>query len=610
MNGVSVVGIGECGTRVALELAADFDLGLFGELLELTSLPAPKFKFLLKFKWDTKKTNSISDKVIPYFFIGDFNQSNKSYVDARKAYEIVKYVRANNHTNANEILKALQSTKKLSLLEFDKDDLPKINKLKGRQDGVPRLEMLDFYDEDGLLMAPDGAGGYQYLSEAVTDSNTNMLTSLKDRPSRILFGILGTGGGSGAGAITSILSRDPLKTSRLSLAIAVFPNEGENSHFCNSGRFITRYLSKDVKDRFDKMFLFSNRSARIALNCISDPAKFSEMTEQKLVNTYISKVVFCMSAINSGEMDVKSGCAFDTLDSKRYLPELAAVSLASSNNNEQFDELFLRAIAPLKIYDDSLSGISVTVGLNVTSVSAIEKSLKGIYSTIHDQEDKERTIEQVEKLNKITGFYRPIKSVRAFYLCKEESSIISMTRSVSRIADFLNALSEGTIEFVCAGLINSSLQEDILFLVIDSGTNADIIDSLYQYSLTSFFNKDSEKANQFIKTLQTGLVKIRDTKNISEGLSEIENIKKDLTDQLSNINQAPSLSAIREYISEEQKAFLSVCEFLPEELNDEASTYYLTADNYIIACTKLLFSMQSPANSNIHEIDDDAGPAY
>lgn len=611
MNGVNVVGIGECGTRVALELAADFDLGLFGELLESAPLLNPKFKFLLKFKWETKKTNSIADKVIPYFFIGDFNQSNKSYVDAKKAYEIVKYVSANKQMNADEILRALQSDSRLSALEFDKDDLTKINKLKGRKDGIPKLEILDFYDEEKLLMTPDGAGGYQYLSEAVTDSNNTILQSMKKRPSRILFGILGTGGGSGAGAITSILSRDPLRTSRLSLAIAVFPNANEHSHFSNSGRFIVRYLSRDSKECFNKMFLFSNRSARIALDCITNSEEGRSITEQKLVNTYISKVVFCMSAINSGEMDVKSGCTFDTLDSKRYLPELATVSLASSNNNEKFDDLFLRAITPLKIYENSLSGISVTVSESTDKVNAIKTSLKDIYSVILNKGDKSKTVGKISKLNKLTGFYRPIKSVRSFYLCRQEKSITSMTRSIAKVTSFLNALSGGAyVEFVCSGLVSSSLQEDILFLVIDSGTNADIIDSLYHYSLNSFFNKDPGKAWEFIQTLRRGLGKVRNANNVDKGLSEIESTKKSLVDQLSKVNQASLLSDIREYTTDDQKSFLSACEFLPEELKDEKSSYYITADDLISACSKLLFSMQSPAGNNIHDINDDDEPPY
>lgn len=604
MQGVSVLGIGECGTRVALELSAEFDLGIVGEILSSAGIPMPSVKTAFKF---LRESRTVNPATIPHFFLGDFNQSNKAYVEAKKFAEIAKRLASSPEDPNEEILKALQKDHETKDLGFNKDDLRKIDQLRKSKYYIPEFEMIDFYDKDRLLLAPQGAGGYQYLSEAVTDANPTILDQIARHPSRILFGIFGSGGGSGAGAVYSILSRDLRRAARLSLGLAVTPGPAEEQFFRNSGRFLTRFLSTDASKRFDKLLLFSNRSAHVAVMRNRDGFERSNSTEQALLNRYLAKVVYAITSLNSGTMDLRSGKAFDTLDCKRYFPLIASVGLASTGDSQTgFDDLLIKALSPMAIGNEALYGLSTTVGTEPAKAEAIKMAIESLYEHVLQGRSAEDSIDLVRSLSRTTGFFRVLKSVRAFYLCRSDAAIRKMEQTKDPAARMLQLLTGSKVEISASGFVNTNIREDIVLLILDAGVSADIFESLAAYIKFSFLGDDQEKSRQFLGQLRGAMAEVRvaPTKSIAEEIvtAQTENLRRMLLEQFSQTGL--NLSEVQEARSEMEIEYFQQCDFLPDKIRGHNDgDYFMTAEHVMKACTTLLDMMTISTGIDPHDFD-------
>ncbi|HEX5716812.1 MAG TPA: hypothetical protein VF179_11685 [Thermoanaerobaculia bacterium] len=611
MQGVSVLGIGECGTRVALELSAEFDLGIIGEILSSAGIPMPKIKTAFKF---LKESRTINPATIPHFFLGDFNQSNKAYVEAKKFAEIAKRLASSPNEPSEEILEALQKDHETNNLGFTKDDIRKIDQLRKAKYYIPEFEMLDFYDRDRLLLAPQGAGGYQYLSEAVTDANPAILSQVALHPSRILFGVFGSGGGSGAGAVYSILSQDTRRAARLSLGLAVTPGPSEEQFFRNSGRFLVRFLSTDIRKRFDKLLLFSNRSAHVAAMRNRDGFESSNGTVQGLLNRYLAKVVYAITSLNAGTMDLRSGKAFDTLDCKRYFPAVASVGLASSSDAQAgFDELFVKALSPMAIGNEALYGLSTTVGIGSDQAKAISAAIEAVYEHARQDRTPEECAGAVRSLSRETGFYRVLKSVRAFYLCRSDGAIRKMEQNKDVATRMLQLLTGFNVEFTSSGFVNPNIREDLVLLILDAGISADIFESLAAYIKFGFLGDDQEKTRLFLEQLRGAMTEIRgaSTKLVAQELlvKNVDSLRDTLVAQC-NPGSA-DLSTIREARSETEIAYFEQCDFLPEKIRaKDDGDYFMTAEHVLQASYALLDMMKMSAGIDPHSTGGVAEPLY
>jgi hypothetical protein len=581
---VSVIGVGECGTRVALELGVELQFGMLGEFFESLGLSIPKAFVKLLYRREKWK-NSLPNDARPNIYLGDFNRSNRIYVDAKKSSVIQQYLNENPNASENSILRVLRSDEKYAKLGFDDNDIDLIGKIRKRSHPYPQFEMLDFYVGDELILAPDGSGGIQYLSEAVTDNNSDLRRVIEKKASRIIFGIFGLGGGSGAGATYSILSKEERRKSRLSVGIGVLPNAGEENLFRNSGRFFVRYLSTDVERRFDKLMLFSNRAAHIAAECYRERRSRDNMIERELINKYIAMSIFSVSALNSRNVKVVSGKAIDTLDCKREWPTLGTIGLATKREGEpDFKELFGLALSPMSITDEGLCGLSVTVGKGEDS-ERIKKHISDLLAS-GDGVQAEKTI---NSLRSITGFYRFIRSVHVFYIVKSSSSTAGMEAAVSQANQLLFSLAGAEVQTGFSSFHFDGLNDNILLLLIDAGPSQDLIESVMRYLKPAFLSTDEVRTLEFSKTLQKGIVAIRDTESSQLANEKIEEVENELINIIVRGNEGRD--DFVETRTKEEISLIEDAEWVPEALADIENSEYLVRTSGVKKAIRSILSL-------------------
>lgn len=616
---VGIIGVGECGTRIALELAGELQLGSLGDAIENMGFKSPSAKFRLLFRAE-RRASTLPVDARPFIFLGDFNRSNKIYVDAKKTSIIQELISSEPGLSDQDLLKKLKQNTELSRLGFQESDSVRISEIRNKKYRIPQFEMLDFYSQNQILLAPDGAGGLQYLSEAITRENDDLVQKISNQPSRIIFGIFGIGGGAGAGSIFSLLSRDALRKTRLSVGVGVLPGSGEQTMLRNAGRFLVRFLSRSLDERFDKLLLCSNRAAQFALDSLQENTAQQNEGERVLLNRYIAKTVFILSCINSKNVVVKTGKAIDTLDCKREWPSVITVGLAAKADGPiDFKDLFVRALSPMEYSgDDGLSGLSIASAKNKADAKAIASAVRKVFYGISEGGFSEKDVHEVSSKS---GFYRLIRSVHLFLVSKEskdpkdiKDARVSLQgeRLRDNVLRFFRELAGVDVNCVYCAYQFEGLSETILLALIDSGPSGDMVESLVRYVNPAFLGGDEARSREVHAKFGEAIRKIRGAASGIESSKLVETMSDELISIVSGGDWGESSRGGQsdvEYRSDNELAILKDASWVPMSLNNIGSQEYLIRLPDVRACICEILKMAIPPRKMIVEDDGDE-PVY
>ncbi|MFO1026493.1 MAG: hypothetical protein U1E70_15065 [Acetobacteraceae bacterium] len=361
---IGVIGFGQCGSRVAIDVSGEFD-----PTAVLSGKPPASARLRLVFeRWGRRKPSQSSDIQVqrkPDIYIGDLNSKNGNYLSQAKIQKIAEVLQREDSKTAKDdsyLLSVLKS--RYPELGFSDEDLSLIGDLRANPGLSELITPLYFESGSKILLEVDGAGGQQFISEAIADVDAALLSKIKPRPNGIMFGVFALGGGTGAGTLLSLLSKYRTQTNRYTIGVGVLPgrNDGIVS-VANVGRYFCRFYSRGIKDRYDSLILFSNNAAESAIEVAnSKEPKANNLPKLPidLINEYIASFIRSISSMNDSATVPLLGKSFDPMDGRIILSGLATVGYASADG---FDpkRLFLDAISPMKIENDSLQGVSVIV---------------------------------------------------------------------------------------------------------------------------------------------------------------------------------------------------------------------------------------------------------
>ena len=573
---LGILGVGECGTKISAELALEFDLGL------LSFLPlAPKLSFRLL--WERVFSNTRAEKrntdMVPEFYVGDFNRKNDTYLLIWKMTYISNLVRNEGITDPAKIQERLVSDKNYQRFAHEGDKELIKSYLASKSTAI--FNLLEFYSGDSLVMSPHGSGGLQYISESlIKESNSELITKISESKVDTMIGVFGSGGGSGSGSILALLSNDKNKDKRFSLGMAIFPEKSDLSEYSNTGRFLINFFSRDQKKRFDKILVTSNRAAACLLSGDKKEKEEQVVIRQKL-NSYVGKIIFVLSVLNRSNIKTMAGKGFDTLDCKRYIPELGFVGYSEDNGN--IDNLIVEAISPIGFKSGSLIGLSGLVTDDSEVNDRIRVSLGSIFNSIEIEKSKKVLISS-------SGLYSNFRKVIIFAVCEKESHCIGLQNQKQRLERFFKELTGTNVEIKLNIYQSKESPGSKVAVFIDTGLNIEIVDSLKHYLKRYFFGNEDENTKKFTDSfLQAARLIKSETSSI-----KIDQIVSGFKDSVFHL----FLSDF-EILTEQERNYISDSDFLPEEIKKPDSDYFITREKCLSAFTNLLFQMRKSSDIEV-----------
>ena len=193
-NELSILGFGQCGSRVAVELSASFN-----PVDIVSGVPAFSLKLLWE-KFGRKRPEPTAE--FPLFYIADLNRSNDVYVYYTKAQAINEVLDQTDKQLSNrEIVERVRSPS----IRLDRSDYALIDQVRTQRATLEKVKALYFAAGSKPLLDVGGAGGLQYLSEAIAAQDKRLLDDIDKRTGGALIGIFALGGGTGSGSLFSVL---------------------------------------------------------------------------------------------------------------------------------------------------------------------------------------------------------------------------------------------------------------------------------------------------------------------------------------------------------------------------------------------------------------------
>lgn len=410
-NELSILGFGQCGSRIAVEISASFNPAEI-----FSGLPGFSIKLLFE-RFGNKPTKTAGQH--PAFYIADLNSSNDVYVHYAKAQAICKVLDVTDKQLSNkDIMDRVNRGTHGVMLE--QEDFMLIDDVRKQQAALRMVRALYFAVRNEPLLKVGGAGGLQYLSEVIADQDENLLQSIDKREGGALIGIFSLGGGTGSGSLYSVLSNYKRRIPRYTVGVGILPYPYNRDQFSNAGRYLTKFLGSDISDRFNTLFLFSNDVARTVL--VGGTLTGSD-DPLKIINSYVSSFIHDFSLINDSRTETLFGKLFDPMDGKRYLSGLSTIGYASDrhSSDSRFSarELFANAISPMSYQGGRICGVAVKVVREPSAQDDIRTLIHQVVGPTEFNINLSR--EAGETLRRKTPFYRTIKSVHVFYfICNRD----------------------------------------------------------------------------------------------------------------------------------------------------------------------------------------------
>ncbi len=544
-NNLAVLGFGQCGSKIAVDVSASFNP------TNLTIGEAPmkfQFKFILsKFGRD----NYSQKDDAPTFYIADLNASNLTYLHYTKAQAIRENLHSLENLSSTEIIEKINKGRTGVLLEDV--DIPIVEEVKKKHEALKKIKALYFEANKAPLLQIGGAGGKQYLSEAIANQDQKLLGSIDPTPVGALIGIFSLGGGTGSGSLFSILSQYRAKTTRYTIGLGVLPVRTNSREYINAGRYLTKYIGTDDDERFHTLFLFSNEEAQDVL--VEDITQHEDNSELQIINEFIAAFIHDFSLINDSKTVTLHGKQFDPMDAKANLQGICSVGYCADRDFSPA-KLFAKAISPMRFEKGLLSGLTVRTTREQYTREKREEVICLVDKIVHifatekfnsddieelsyerlDCQSKDPKIESLKKdirlLHDKTPFYRTIKKVQVFYFLTDKSYEWPTRAFVEKISQLFKALAGNESEqgaaiyFVPA----SEATVDSVLVVFNGGFSFDIYESIMEYAEKAFVREKSDRS-KFVNKFNSYLATIKE-KDASQFFSgefkrEIENFLSD-----------------------------------------------------------------------------------
>ncbi|NVO22633.1 hypothetical protein [Donghicola mangrovi] len=480
---LSVLGFGQCGSKVAVELSANFN-------------PAKILKgegiFELAFKYAKERVTKTpafkGGDSSPAFYIADLNSNNDLYVYFAKAQAIYEVAKKKKNFSELEIMEHINQKNPGFL---DDGDLQIVSEIREKGEAFSLVQALHFEIKNKPLLDQTGAGGIPYLSEAIAESDDHLLSAIDQRHKGALFGVFAMGGGTGSGSLYSVLTRYRKAVGRYTVGVGILPENTSKNPVANSGRYLAKFMGALPQDRYHTLFLFSNQAANEALQ-ISDAGPESD--PMSIINSYVSRFVKDFSNINSSKTITKFGKDFDPRDASLFLNGVCSVGHASSNDFNARD-LFSKAMSPLALsasVEEGLTGLSVKVTRKSETQLAnrsIEKLVESICRNLFQGDEPDA--DEVEALMCATPFYRTIKSVYVFIFLRNSSDSNNAFSAKQAVINFFKAIagSEVSVEINCYYTPESKESQSSVLVAMNGAFSFEMYESMMGYVQEAFFEQ-------------------------------------------------------------------------------------------------------------------------
>ncbi len=516
-NELSILGFGQCGSKIAVEISASFNPS------RLLTGDTP---FSVAIKYFKERIGSPTREEVgqsPAFYIADLNSSNDVYIYFTKAQAIREVLGSLEGMSPTEIIKKVNKNNKGVLLE--EGDTSIVDEVKKRHEALKMVNALYFEANNRPLLEIGGAGGLQYLSEAIANQDSNLLKSIDKRKRGALIGIFSLGGGTGSGSLFSILTKYKEQVQRYTVGVGVLPTRQNIEEFSNAGRYLTKYLGTPRGKRFHTLILFSNEAANNVL--IEEGTQNDGMDALKIINEYISAFIHDFSLINTSKTITKFGKLFDPMDGKRFLSGICTAGYCSGENFSPSD-FFIRAISPMSYDNKSLTGLAIRVTQAEHEVSEDREIGTLVRKIVEGLESGQDCREDVAELRRVTPFYRTIKSVRIFYFIKNTSyqqPAFVFQRTISR---FVKAVAgdKVSVSINCYYIPNSESRENSLLVLFGGAFNFEIYESIMEYAQMSFI-KRGDVEPKFAEAFNSKLQQVK-RMELSEIHEELDQVLEDV----------------------------------------------------------------------------------
>ena len=464
----------------------------------------------------------------PSFYIADLNTSNEVYTYFRKAQAIRENLSNLENLTPIEIITRLNKSQNAVLLK--ESDIAIVEEVKKKHEALKMIKALYFEANKKPLLEIGGAGGRQYLSEAIAAQDDNLLEKIDKRQNGALIGIFAMGGGTGSGSLFSILSRYCLETGRYTVGLGVLPTRKNPDEYANAGRYLTKYVSANQHDRFHTLFLFSNEEASRVI--VEDTAQLKDTTELQIINEYISAFIHDFSSINDSKTTTLRGKLFDPMDGITYLRGISSIGYSTAEDFSP-EKLFVKAISPMSFEDGALSGLTVRITRERFTRDQRQNINRLIEKIVHtfvtkdigDEEISELSYDRLDQptenelinsfkndlkeLHKLTPFYRTTKQIRIFYFIKDKSYEGPTLEFIESIEKFLNVVTGSYVQVSINVYYARQLevQTNSILVIFGGGFSFDVYESIVRYAQSSFI-RGNEEAMKFMKELLEQLLSV------------------------------------------------------------------------------------------------------
>ena len=497
-NQLSILGFGQCGSKIAVEVSASFS-----PVDMLSGLPSFSIRVLYE-KFGKRVPADPGQH--PAFYIADLNASNDVYVHYSKAQAIGRVLGQTEKTIPDkEVISRVN--KNVPGVTLEPADANLIETVRRQRAALRMVQALYFAAGNEPLLTVGGAGGIQYLSEAIADQDTNLLASIDKRQNGALIGIFALGGGTGSGSLYALLRNYKRITPRYTVGIGILPYDFNIPQIQNAGRYFVKFLAAEIDDRFNTLFLFSNEVARVVLGSSDLDGGDNPL---QIINAYVSSFIHDFSLINDQLTETLFGKLFDPMDGKRYLSGLANAGYASDSygSDSRFSamDLFVRAMSSMSHTGGRINGIAVRITRDMRHRAECDSLFAKLVESVRHEDSRE--VEQyATRLRALTPFYRTVKFVHIFYLiCNRDFSLETFGFQDTIVKTF-GAVVGGQVSVdVNCYLVSASSaanENNSVLVLIGGAFSFEVYDSALQFVENSFIEsgKEAEFGEEFNKLL-------------------------------------------------------------------------------------------------------------
>lgn len=504
---ISVIGMGQCGSNIAFGLSVEIDP--LAPIMPGTLVFKAYIDYAKKLFSNSPGDNTRSLVVSNEFYIGDMNSTNEKYISHLKAEAMRQHISNSPSLSFENVQTRLRESHPNLTITSDDENI--FQRVKERPDATNQIELLSFrrdsQDSEALFYS-NGSGGIQFLSEYLATNDNLLFQKLSNRKDGTFIGVFALGGGTGAGSVFGLLKKIKQETARYTLGLGILPKTLEDSARQRSGRFVCRFLSHRLEERFDTLLLFSNKAAMVAASRRVDTPEKQEETALSSINTYLTQFLYLYSLINKAATQSLSAKRFDPADGRSHLYDPCSIGMGV-----EFDEkgvsprqLFIDAISPARFQANILTGLGISFGDDFDEYQRIRDILSGIAEHLESSDgifSADDVDPLVDELNSLTDFYATTKKIFAFFFCKDKEYVNQVNQFEQYVPLLFDVISTGKVELTVFCYHGHYVTSNSVQVLCSGGISDELMDYFLIYIRESFFSSDADSYETFFASFMS-----------------------------------------------------------------------------------------------------------